>query len=147
MKIKWFFYLSICFFSFSLPTQTKSLKITWKTLSEIDYKEVDYKDESVMFVPVFSQNVKKINGKKISISGFIVPITKSTYAISRYDMASCFFCGNAGPESIIGLKFKKNPGSIKTDSFVTIEGFLKLNDSEPEEWVYSCEKVEIISLN
>ena len=46
-------------------------------------------------------------------------------------MASCFFCGKSGPETIIQVFFSK-PTNFETDEVVTITGQLKLNNEDKE---------------
>ena len=41
-------------------------------------------------------------------------------------MAACFFCGGAGPETIIEVYFKDTP-PFKTDQGIEITGVLELN--------------------
>ena len=48
---------------------------TWKTLAKITYKK-EY-DELMGFkvdVPVFSEDIKNLAGKEISIKGYIIPV-------------------------------------------------------------------------
>ena len=68
-------------------------------------------------------------GQEVTISGYLIPIDveANTYALSKNPFTSCFFCGNAGPETVIELKFDKSPGRFATDTYVMIKGVLKLN--------------------
>ena len=50
-------------------------------------------------------------------------------------MASCYFCGQGGPESAIELKFI-NKQNFKTDDIVSIIGVLKLNKDNVEHFNY-----------
>lgn len=50
-------------------------------------------------------------------------------------MASCFFCGGAGPETIIEVIFKKKP-PFKTDQIVEITGILELNADDVDHCNY-----------
>lgn len=135
---------SFFFESSKAKTNIPLLKISWNILAGVKYIEKEYDEFMVMLVPVFNKDIEALNNKNISISGYILPISKNTYALSRFTFSSCFFCGKAGPESIIGLKFNKSPGFIKTDTYLTIEGTLKLNNQNPEEWVYSCSNAKIV---
>ena len=48
------------------------------------------------------------------------------FLLSKNPLASCFFCGGAGPETVIEVYFKEKP-PYKTDDVVEITGKLQLN--------------------
>ena len=49
--------------------------------------------------PTFGSRVKSLNGKRLIIKGYTIPIkTEGTYGISQYPMAQCSFCGGAESE-------------------------------------------------
>ena len=56
-------------------------------------------------------------------------------------MASCFFCGASGPESVIEINFKSVP-PFKTDQVVTITGVLELNKYDVDHFNYILNKAE-----
>jgi len=119
--------------------------LTWKMLSQIKYIKKASKDypEGVMY-PVINPTLKTKNKKTILMSGFIIPIDNKTYALSKNVFASCFFCGQAGPETIMGIKFK-NPGmKLKTDQYVTLQGTFRSNDADVDDWIYHIENAVII---
>jgi hypothetical protein len=119
--------------------------LTWKLLAQIKYIKKPSKDfpEGVMF-PVVNPTLKAKNKKTIVMSGFIIPIDNKTYALSKNVFASCFFCGQAGPETIMGIKFK-NPGmKLKTDQYVTLQGTFRYNDNDVDDWIYHIENAEIV---
>lgn len=119
--------------------------LTWKLLAQIKYLKKASKDypEGVMF-PVINPTLKAKNKKTIVMSGFIIPIDNKNYALSKNVFASCFFCGQAGPETIMGIKFK-NPGmKLKTDQYVTLQGTFRYNDNDVDDWIYHIENAEIV---
>lgn len=120
--------------------------ITWKTLNQLEYKETETEMYGTVFMPEFSSELKKIDGKTVIIKGYIIPVDRKTYALSKNVYAACFFCGKSGPETVMGLIFKEAPGKLKMDSYATLRGTLKLNDTNVEEWMYSLENVEILSI-
>ena len=50
-------------------------------------------------------------------------------------MASCFFCGAAGPETIVEVSFEEKP-PFKTDQIVTVTGILQLNANNVDHCNY-----------
>jgi hypothetical protein len=126
---------------FSFKSDT--IKITWSELAKISFIEKEISEYEVMYIPVINDKIKKLNKKTLKISGFVIPVDDNIYALSKNNYASCFFCGRAGPESIIGLTFKGKMPDLKTDEYITVTGEFNVNDKNPDEWVYSMKKVII----
>lgn len=119
--------------------------LNWKQLGAIKFLKKKHKDypEGVMF-PLVNTTLKAKNKKRIAMSGFIVPIDNTTYALSKNVFASCFFCGQAGPETIMGIKFKGSTPKLKTDQYVTLEGNFRVNETDIEDWIYHIEDAVIV---
>jgi len=120
--------------------------ITWQILQQLEYKEAPHKDYGTVYLPEFSARIKKLSNKKVVIKGYLVPVDKTTWALSQNTYAACFFCGKAGPETVIGLTFKENPGTLKMDSQAVLKGTLIVNGTDVEDWMYSMRDVEILSI-
>lgn len=119
--------------------------LNWKLLGAIKFVKKPNKDypEGVMF-PIINSTLKTKNKKRIAMSGFIVPIDNTTYALSKNVFAACFFCGQAGPETIMGIKFKGSTPKLKTDQYVTLEGNFRINENDVEDWIYHIEDAIIV---
>ena len=119
--------------------------MTWSLLGKIKYENKPHKDypDGVMF-PVINEQLKAKKGKKIVISGFIIPIDNETYALSKNVFAACFFCGQAGPETIMGIQFKDLKKRLKTDQYVTLVGTFRYNDNDVEDWIYHIDNAVIV---
>ncbi|MBK8548237.1 MAG: hypothetical protein IPL63_12980 [Saprospiraceae bacterium] len=120
--------------------------INWKILNQLEYKEQEHDAYGTVMMPVFSKEVKAFDKKRVVIKGYILPVDRKTYALSKNVYAACFFCGKAGPETVMGLTFKESPGRIKMDTYATISGILKINGTDVEDWMYSLTDVEIIHM-
>lgn len=113
--------------------------LTWNMLEDVTYKQKWNAEYQLYFnYPVFGKSIKKYKGKEVDIAGYMIPldINAGMYVISRYNYASCFFCGGGGPESIVTLKFKTKPKRYKTDTYLTMKGVLELNDTNVNEYFY-----------
>lgn len=129
----------------ALYTTAVADTLTWKLLGQIKYvkRVTDDYPEGVMF-PIVNTTLKAKNKKPIIMSGFIIPIDNKTYALSKNVFASCFFCGQAGPETIMGIKFKDPSIRLKTDQYVTLQGNFRYNDSDVDDWIYHIDNAVIV---
>ncbi len=118
---------------------------TWKTLSKITYRKQF--DELMGFkidVPVFSDDVKALEGKEIVVKGYIIPTegykSHTEFVFSAFPYNMCFFCGGAGPETVMEVEAK---APIKfTAEAVSIRGVLELNDDDINRLIYILREVE-----
>lgn len=114
------------------------VELTWEKLADISYTEkyfVSY--DSNFLYPEFSKEMSDLVGKQVSLSGYYLDIspTGELIVLSKNPLASCFFCGNGGPETAVEIQFKSKP-SFKTDDIVVITGTLKLNKDDIEHFNY-----------
>lgn len=120
-------------------------KISWEQLEDVSYEKKWNKEYQLdVLYPVFGASVKKLKGKQLSITGYMIPlnIEEGLYAISRNNYASCFFCGRSGPESVVSLKFKSKPRRYKTDEYMTMQGMMELNDTNMNDFIYIFRNTE-----
>lgn len=147
------YYISLLVFLFlfhdakSQTSQNIKDTITWAILNNVEYKESPHKDYGTVYLPTFSSEIKKTENKNVIIKGYLVPVDKSTWALSKNTYAACFFCGKAGPETVLGLTFKGDPGKLKMDANVTLSGKFILNGTDVDDWMYSLKDAEIVSKN
>jgi len=86
---------------------------------------------------VFPVSIRKLNGSDVKITGYVIPIDikKRSYVLSAYPYSSCYFCGGAGPESIVNLQLNDLKHHIETDAIKTFSGVLDLQ-SRPKSGFY-----------
>lgn len=134
------------------PTSSKAVaaepvKLSWEVLRDVTFKKKWYAEESVyMLYPTFGQSIQKLNGKTVELTGYVLPVDLETnvYVLSAFPYSACFFCGGAGPESVVSLKFKKSDKKFKTDERRTFRGTLKLNADNIYELNYILADSEMI---
>ena len=120
-------------------------KITWKTLQDVKFTEKYYKEAEAWFLfPNFGPSLSNLNGKIVEIKGYVIPIDAESglYALSAFPFSSCYFCGGAGPESVMSLKLKKGHRRYKTDDVVTFRGRFELNDKDINDFNYILRNAE-----
>lgn len=128
----------ILFVTFGIISATAQQKLTWKDFADINFEpEYNVEYDFHFLMPTFGKKILSYRGKKISIKGYFLDISGSgeVFLVSENPMATCFFCGAAGPETIIQVNFIKNP-SFKTDQIVTITGILELNKNNVDNCNY-----------
>jgi hypothetical protein len=86
-----------------------------------------------------------LEGKEVYLKGYMLAIDpeEDIFILSRNPFASCFFCGNGGPESIVELKLKPKQPNFQMDQIVTIKGRLKLNRDDIYHCNYILEEAEV----
>jgi hypothetical protein len=117
----------IAFFSITPLLGFSQKNLAWPVLAMTNY---DQDPMSGLFQAHFPKILEsQFEEKEVIIAGYLIPIDieANTYALSKNPFSSCFFCGNAGPETVIELKFSKDPGRFATDKYLPIKGILKLN--------------------
>ena len=99
-----------------------------------------------MLYPTFGQSVQKLSGKPVELTGYVLPVDleSNVYVLSAFPFSACFFCGGAGPESVVSLKFKKSGKKFKTDERRTFRGTLKLNADNIYELNYILADAEML---
>lgn len=145
-------FISLMSFSDSKTTTTKSVvetsvandTLTWKMLGDIKYTRKKHATYGEVEFPQVNMKLKTMQKKTVYMSGFIVPIDNKSYALSKNVFAACFFCGKSGPETIAGIKFKGATPKLKTDTYVTLKGTFRYNETDVEDWIYHIENAEIV---
>ena len=146
-------FISLMSFSDSKITTTKSVvetsvandTLTWKMLGDIKYTRKKHATYGEVEFPQVNMKLKTMQKKTVYMSGFIVPIDNKSYALSKNVFAACFFCGKSGPETIAGIKFKGTTPKLKTDTYVTLKGTFRYNETDVEDWIYHIENAEIVA--
>ena len=121
--------------------------ITWELLKNVEFDEIWSEEfQAYYMVPKFSQSVKEMDGKEVQIRGFIIPvdIVQDYYVLSANPYSSCFFCGQAGPESVMEIQMVKKYEGLRMDQVITYKGTLKLNVDDIYQLNYILEDAEII---
>jgi len=134
--------------SITLFAQEQKKENTWKTLAKITYKQ-QY-DEIMGFdidVPVFSQSVKDLEGKVVEVEGYIIPVEgykqQSNFVFSAYPYNMCFFCGGAGPETVMEVN-SEDPKITYTSKPIIIKGTLELNSGDINRLMYTLNDAVLI---
>ncbi|WP_228779812.1 hypothetical protein [Aquiflexum lacus] len=118
----------------------------WRDLSDVTYK-IGQDEFGELYIPVFSDKIKKLEGKVVEADGYIIPFEgmfKPEHIIlSSLPLAECFFCGSGGPETVMEVMMKS---PIKyTSKRVKVKGTLTLNDKDPEKLMYILTDAQLLA--
>lgn len=119
----------------------------WKTLSKITYRK-EY-DEFMGFdieKPVFSSQITELNGKEITIKGYIIPVEgykdHKEFILSAYPYSMCFFCGGAGPETVMEVYAEE--GVEFQAKAIVLKGILTLNPDDINHLMYRLDDAVLV---
>lgn len=129
---------ALCFSTAQLHAQDSDENV-WTVLSKVTFKK-EY-DEMLGFkvdVPVFGEEVKTLAEEEVLIKGYIIPVegykSHKEFVFSAYPYNMCFFCGGAGPETVMEV-FSLEPVKYTAEPIV-LRGTLELNSSDINRLMY-----------
>ena len=136
----------LLFFIGSAAYAQNDLTITWDQLADVRFEET-YDEGTGTFYdkPVFGSMIQSMEGREVKITGYVIPmdVNLNVYVVSRFPFSSCFFCGNAGPETVVDLQMTNKSITFKNDDRRTFCGRLKLNAGKYSELPYILEEVKL----
>lgn len=114
-------------------------KLTWRDLADVTFSDVyNAAYDDYFLKPTFGSLIETYEGARIRIKGYFLDFSSDKeefYMVSKNTMSSCFFCGGAGPESIVEVIFKKKP-KFKMDQVIEVVGVLELNADDVDHCNY-----------
>lgn len=121
----------------------------WDIFSTVKFKSKYYKAYNESFLtPEFDSKLLSLEGSIIQISGHYMPLDlpdRKMIILSRYPYSACFFCGGAGPESVIEIHFPTKAPKPKPDQIISVRGKLKLNNTDVEHLNFILTEAEQIN--
>lgn len=124
--------------------------LDWQLLSQVTFTE-QFNDTMGVYIPYpdFSANIRAIDGMPVEIKGYVIPVqetgNESIIILSALPYSNCFFCGGAGPETVMDIQLKESLGRrLQMDEQVTFKGQLRLNDSDLYYLNYILDQAEIL---
>ena len=129
--------------------QPEAAVFGWKVLEDVTFtKTYDAENGLEIITADFGEGPRQFEGQIVEIRGFVIPIrlSEGLYFLSRYPNDACFFCGAAGPETVIELRTKRLPsGKVRffaMDDELTFRGKLLLNADDFKYTSYILEEAE-----
>lgn len=141
--MKYILILVAVVFSYTANAQPEGWALFAKTKFDAKYNE---KAGEYFLMPTFSEDMKSLVGKEVSLEGYYLPIDVEGgqyVIISKFPYSQCFFCGGAGPESIAEVYFK-DKHKFEADQYIRIKGKLKLNGGDVDHGNFMIEGAELV---
>lgn len=139
----------LLFLLISITTVSFGQRETWQTLAKVSFKK-DFDEMMGLEVetPVYSETILELQGAEISIEGYIIPLkgekAQSHFMFSAYPYSMCYFCGNAGPESVAQVFMKDKKEVEFTSKPIKIKGRLQLGFGDVNNIMYTISNAELI---
>ena len=125
------------------PNKDNVIMIDWNITNDVKLDQCFHEElGDYYYCPEFGSIMKSLEGKTVALAGYILPLEDNYFVLSMKPMASCFFCGGSGPQSIVDLKFK-GPRAFKMDTYLTFKGKLRLNASNLDELFYILDYADV----
>ena len=125
------------------PASGDVAELTWQVLSDVEFTDIYLEElDAYYWMPEFGPQIIAAEGKEFHITGYMIPVDvdEDFYVLSRFPFANCFFCGGAGPESVIDLRFPtREKRTYQTDDRLTFRGTLRLNADDVYQMNYILE--------
>ena len=139
--------LAIFLLSFSTTKTTKSVAktIVQDQPTEVTWQMLGRMGGSLRVMQNYGDVIKEsLQGKKIKISGFVIPLDSKSYVLSKNVYSHCFFCNkNAGIETLNGNQIKNKTPRLKTDTYITIEGTFFYNEKNKDDLIFNIQNAVI----
>ncbi|MEM6736874.1 MAG: hypothetical protein AAGC64_02255 [Bacteroidota bacterium] len=131
-------------FTYSISAQFEDSSKNWKAMTEIKY-EKSQDEYGEIYVPKFGDELKKMDGKLVSLKGFIIPFegmfAPTHIILSSLPIASCFFCGGSGPETVAEAYLKEE--IEYTSKPITVTGTFVLNNTDYNQLMYILKDAKV----
>lgn len=116
----------------------------WDDLAKVTIQEKTDENGFPVEYPVFSDDLMKMNGHSIELQGYMVPLDEMRghhyFVLSALPFNMCFFCGAAGPETVIEV-YTKDDVSFTSEK-IKMKGELYINEDDPRHLMYMLKQAE-----
>jgi tetratricopeptide (TPR) repeat protein len=98
------------------------------------------------YQPTFPKYLQELNGKRIALSGYMQPLgddPEGTSFLFIENPVGCWFCEMPDVTGIIFVELAPGKSKAYTRSQIKVTGKLKLNDKDPENFLYTITDAEV----
>lgn len=134
----------------STPSVDGYIDISWIDLADVTFEDKYYEEiKQYLMFPKFGDRVMRLKDQKVVLPGYVIPadVENGIFVLSAFTLSSCFFCGAAGPESVVQLNLAEGQREFRTDEWVTFKGTLRLNSDDIDQLNYILDDGEEVPAN
>ncbi len=146
-----FVFVSLMFFVMVPEDVVAQQKNVWNTLALMKFERQYAESDAIggqagqgRFLPI----IEALDGQEIEVKGYIIPLSgkkaQSHFMFSAFPFASCFFCGKAGPESVMEVFMKDDKKVEYSDNSITLKGKFKFLPNKLDDIMYQLELGEVV---
>jgi hypothetical protein len=96
--------------------------------------------------PTFAKYLDKLDGKTVSLTGFMQPtkdeLTASTFLLLEYPVG-CWFCETPDPTGLVSVELKAGKTAELKRGLVKVTGTLVLNRDDPEGYLFALKDARV----
>jgi len=131
MRLLFVFTLSLLFL---LPLEGMAQqRLSWDQLAQVRLVREDQR-----FVPQFDAAIQRLDGQRVRIEGFMMPLDAQPqqrhFLLSAHPIANCFFCMSGGPEGMMEI-LASNAVDFSYEP-ITLTGRLEVMREDPMGMYY-----------
>ncbi len=139
----WYLILVILLISLDLSSQKV---LTWDHLADVTFEE-KYDEEigGYWLYPTFGSDIKSDQNKLVELEGYLINLDLDfeVIVVSKNPYSACFFCGMAGPETIVEVQLKNLIGEFELDQRAKVRGELILNKIDFDHFNYILKNASV----
>lgn len=106
------------------------MNAVWETFDQLMYK-VTHKDGQTIYTPHFPEPLARLNGKTVTIKGYMVPIEPGrrhhVFLLSVLPVYQCMFCGQNGIPPMAEITLAEGAKLTFSEEPISIRGTVFLN--------------------
>lgn len=112
--------------------------VRWDWLSDTGMDE--------QFRPTFPQHLRRLDGKLVMLTGFMQPLTDElehrAFMLLEYPV-SCWYCEMPPPNGIVFVELANGKTASWQPGLIKIVGRLRLNDKDPEDFLFHIRQAQL----
>ena len=136
--------IGILFALLTIASLSRAQGGSWSTLAMIKYVDVAQVEEDNTILKM----IRDLEGEEMVLKGYIIPLegkkAQAHLMFSAYPYANCFFCGQAGIESVVEVFMKEGEAVEYSDKAIEIKGIFRYIPSSFDEIMYKLENATVV---
>lgn len=144
------FIIMLFFLAFAIQYVEAQEENIWRKLSIVKFdKRIADADHHVAREPRYMPLMRSLDGTEIIVKGYIIPLTgkvaQTEFMFSAYPYDMCFFCGKAGPETVMEVFAKDDQPVDYSDKSMTLKGIFRFRSSDVNDIMFKLEDAELVN--